>query len=127
MFVDSSYWVALADLDDQWHDRAVALRPQVRGEPIVLDLVASESLSIVGSRLGGKAAQDLYGYFLDSCVLTYLDKGLLDDAMQRHLAHDGRLSVPDCATIEAMVRTGDRVIVSFDRDFDSVRGLHRIH
>ncbi len=127
MFVDSSYWVALADKDDQWHDRAVTLRPEIRDEPALLDLVASESLTIVGSRLGGKAARELYRFFLDSCSLRLLDRELLDNAMERHLAHDGQLSVADCATIEAMIRSGDRIVVSFDSDFDSVRGLHRVH
>ena len=127
MFVDSSFWVALADCGDQWHERAVALRDQISDEPAVLDLVASESLTIIGSRLGGKAARELYGYFVDSCALRFLDQELLREAMERHLAFDGRLSVPDCALIEAMIRADDRVIVSFDSDFDAVRGLRRMH
>ena len=127
MFVDSSFWVALADRKDPWHDRAVALRSEIRGNPVVPDLAASESLTVVGSRLGGKAARELYGHFLDSCTLRFLDKELLDEAMQLHLAHDGRLSVPDCATVEGMIRAGERVIVSFDRDLDAVRALRRIH
>ncbi len=126
MFVDSSYWVALTDVKDQWHDRAVTLKDRIRDGVIVLDLAASESLTIVGSRLGGKAARALYNFFLDSCTLQYLDSGLLEDAMDRHLTHDGRLSVADCAMVEAMIRSGDRRIVSFDRDFDAVRGLSRV-
>lgn len=126
MFVDSSYWVALTDAKDQWHDRAVMLKDRIRDGVVVLDLAASESLTIVGSRLGGKAAQALYNFFLDSCTLQYLDGGLLEDAMDRHLTHNGRLSVADCAMVEAMIRSGDRQIVSFDRDFDAVRGLSRV-
>ena len=81
----------------------------------------------MGSEMCIRDRRELYGHFLDSCTLRFLDKELLDEAMQLHLAHDGRLSVPDCATVEGMIRAGERVIVSFDRDLDAVRALRRIH
>jgi predicted nucleic acid-binding protein len=127
VFVDSSYWVGLADSKDQWHPRARELVREIRPDPRVLDLTVSEAITIVGSRQGGKKARDLYQVFLDSCDVIFLDRDLLDSAMELHLAHDGRLSLADCATIRAMARTGDRSIVSFDSDFDTVRGINRIH
>lgn len=127
MFVDSSYWVAISDAKDQWHVRARELMDQVERGAKLLDLTASEALTIVGSRRGGKPAQQLYQVFLDSCSIVFLDAELLDRAMERHLGHDGRLSVTDCATVEAMVRANDRTIFSFDSDFDQIKGLRRIH
>lgn len=41
--------------------------------------------------------------------------------------HDGRLSVTDAATVQAMVRSRDRTVLSFDSDFDSIAGLTRVH
>jgi len=93
----------------------------------MLDLTASEALTIIGSRKGGKPAEELYQVFLDSCSIIYVDSELLSSAMERHLFHDGRLSVPDCATVEEMVRLNDRKILSFDSDFDTINGLERIH
>jgi predicted nucleic acid-binding protein len=127
VFVDSSYWVGLVDAKDQWHKPALALQPRVRGELRVLDLTVSEAVTIIGSRKGGKPARELYQFFCDSCHIIYLDDELLDSAMARHVAHDGRLSVPDCAMVEAMVREGETTIVSFDSDFDEIRGLVRLH
>ena len=127
MFVDSSYWVAISDEKDQWHPRARALIGKVEIGAKLLDVTASEALTIVGSRRGGKPAQKLYQVFLDSCSVIFLDGDLLESAMERHLGYDGRLSVADCATVEAMVRANDRAILSFDSDFDMVKGLDRIH
>jgi len=127
VFVDSSFWVAIADKKDQWHSRAVELKSRITPGIHVLDLAASEALTIIGSRKGGKPAQALYQVFQDTCSIVYLDAMLLDSAMERHLRHDGRLSVPDCAMVEAMVHLDDRTVLSFDSDFDLVRGLERVH
>ncbi len=127
MFVDSSFWVAITDRRDQWHERAKAVAARVGRRPTILDLAASEALTIVGSRLGGKAAHELFEYFLDSCRILHMSDELFESAMGRHLSFDGALSVTDCALVEAMVRIGDRQVLSFDSDFDRVKGLTRIH
>jgi len=127
VFVDASFWVAISDTKDQWHARAKEVAPQIRQGAKVLDLAASEALTIIGSRRGGKPARRLFQVLLDSYSLVFVDPELLDGAMERHLTYDGRLSVTDCATVEAMVRLRDRTLVSFDSGFDTVKGLGRIH
>jgi len=127
VFVDASFWVAISDKKDQWHARARELVERVTPGVRVLDLTVSEALTIVGARKGGKPARELYQVFRDSCSIIYVDPELLDVAMERHLRHDGRLSVADCAMVEAMVRLDDRRVLSFDADFDLVRGLERLH
>lgn len=127
MFVDSSYWVGLVDSRDQWHRRARELRAKVPLGASVLDLTVAESVTVVGSRRGGKVATELYRFFCDSCRVIFVDDELLDRSMDLHLARDGRLSLTDCATIRAMVRDREKTILSFDSDFDSVPGITRLH
>ena len=127
MFVDSSFWVGLADRRDQWHPRAKLLAGKVAPGARLLDVTGCEALTIVGSRLGGKAASRLFDYLQDSCEILYMDREMLDRSMDRHLSFDGRLSVADCATVEAMTQLDDSSILSFDSDFDRVKGLTRIH
>ncbi|MFA5897031.1 MAG: hypothetical protein WC985_09060 [Thermoplasmata archaeon] len=57
IFADSSYFVALADARDQWHEDALRLRRSVPQEFLVSELVAAESVTIVESRRGGKPAR----------------------------------------------------------------------
>ena len=127
ILADSSYFVALADERDRWHEDALRVREAAGRDYLVHDLVVAEALTIVGARQGGKPARTLYEYFTDACELAFADAGLLEDAMALHLRYDGSLSVADCVSLALMERRHLRTIVSFDRDFDKVRGLRRIH
>lgn len=127
IFADSSYFVALADARDRWHEDALRVRRRVPQEFLVSELVVAESVTIVGSRRGGKAARTLYEFFVDACEVAFSDAPLLAEAMALHLAYDGRLSVADCVSLALMGRRRIQEIVSFDKDFDHVRGLRRVH
>ncbi len=119
--------MALADERDRWHRDALRVREEAGQEYLVHDLVVAEAVTIVGSRQGCKPARTLYEYFTDACEVVFADRGILEDAMALHLRYDGSLSVADCVSLALMERRGIRTIVSFDRDFDKVRGLRRIH
>lgn len=123
---DSSYFVALADRQDRWHPDALRVKESVPQDFLVTDLIVAEAVTIVGSRRGGRPSKALYEYFIDSCDIEFVEERLLRDAMVHHLRYDGRLSVADCVTLAVMGRRGVREVVSFDHDFDRVKGLRRI-
>ncbi len=91
------------------------------------DLVVAEVVTIIGGRRGGKPAQTLYEYFVDEGVIEFLDEALFREARAHHLRYDGSLSLADCISVVLLSRHHIRDIVSFDRDFDKVRGIRRIH
>ena len=124
---DSSYFVALADGKDRWHGDAVRVKGGLPSGLLISDLVVAESVTIIGARGGGEPAQTLYEYFADECDIRFVDEGILDEAMALHLQYDGGLSVADCVSVILMTRNGAREIASFDRDFDKVKGIRRIH
>jgi len=124
---DSSYFVALADSGDKWHADALRIKSKMPRSFLVSDLIVAESVTIVGERGGGKAARTLYEYFIDECDVQYVDENLLGEAMTLHLQYDGTLSVADCVSIALSLQKGIKEIVSFDSDFDKVRGIKRIH
>ncbi len=126
LVADSSYFVALADRNDKWHEDSIRLKPRMPRGFLVSDLVIAESVTIVGDRGGGKIAQTLYEYFIDECEVEFVDEDLLAEAMMVHLQFDGGLSVADCVTVAIMHRIGAKELVSFDSDFDKVRGIRRI-
>ena len=127
ILADSSYFIALADRRDRWHEDALRVRKTVPQEFLVSDLVVAEAVTVVGGRRGGKPAQTLYEYFVDECEIVFLDPVLLDEGMAHHLRYDGSLSVADCTSVALLSRYRIREIVSFDRDFDKIRGIRRIH
>ena len=127
IFVDSSYFIAVAHEKDRWHRRAVELVGELSDEKLVSELVVEESVTAVGAIGGGKAGVNLYEYIVGNCEIVFTDRELLENAIQVYLKYDGTLSVADAVSVEVMRKHGIKKIVSFDADFDKVTGVSRIH
>jgi len=126
ILVDSSFFIALSDRKDQWHEQATVLLPSIAGETLVIsDLILSESVTIIGRRSGGKAGERLYHYFLDNCEILFTDEPVLKRGMEIFLRYDGTLSVSDTVSVAVMEKKKISRIVSFDSDFDKVDGIER--
>lgn len=123
---DSSYFVALTDRKDRWHRDALRVKRGLSGKFLVSDFVVDEAVTLIGSRRGGQPAQVLYEYFSDECEVEFVDEDLLAEAMRYHLRFDGQLSVTDSVILALMERSGIGELVSFDDDFDRVKGITRI-
>jgi predicted nucleic acid-binding protein len=124
---DSTYFVALANREDRWHRDAVRVSKSLRDRIVVTDLTVAESVTLVGSRTRAKGGMSLFQYFFDDCDVVFANEDLLRSAMSHWLRYDGRLSVPDCVSIEVMSRRSISRLLSFDSDFDRVRGIDRVH
>jgi predicted nucleic acid-binding protein len=59
--------------------------------------------------------------------VVYVDKDLSFKAMETFLQYNGSLSFADVVSLEIMQLVGADTIVSFDSDFDKVKGIRRIH
>ncbi len=124
IFVDSSFFIAITDQKDQWHEKAKKI--PIREDIVVSDLVISEVLTEIGRRKGGKVSQKIFYYFIDNCKVIYLDAESLFTAWQDFLKYDGTLSFADAVSIMIMQDLGIGEIISFDSDFDKVSGVNRI-
>jgi len=128
ILVDSSFFIALADRQDQWHEKAKELSPSLAGEKLVIsNLILSESVTIIGRRSGGKAGERLYHYFIDNCEMVFADEQILKGGMAVFLRYDGTLSVSDAVSVAIMEKKKINRILSFDSDFDKVDGIVRLH
>ncbi len=94
---------------------------------MVTEFVLSESVTAIGSRGGGKAGFAVYEYITDNCEVVFVDKGMLEKAINIYLKYDGTLSVADAVSVYVMNSRGITKILSFDSDFDKVDGIRRIH
>jgi predicted nucleic acid-binding protein len=128
IFVDSSYYIAIADTKDQWHKKALELSEYIdTNTNVVSSFIISEVVTEIGRRSGGKVAYNLYNYFTDNCKIIYIDRDLLSESMDIFLRYDGTLSLADAASIAIMGNMMISEIVSFDSDFDKVDFINRIH
>ena len=126
ILVDSSFFVGLADAKDRWHADALRLRSRLRRAPVVSDLCLAEAATILGKRKGGKAAALVCEFIQDNCRIEFLGARSLTEVMKEHLAYDGTLSVADAHSVWLMGSLGIREILSFDSDFDTVKGIRRV-
>ena len=128
IFVDSSYYIAIADARDQWHKKALKLSEYIENSSsVVSSFIISEVVTEIGRRSGGKVAYELYNYFTDNCKIIYIDRDLLSESMEIVLKYDGTLSLADAASVAIMDNMKINEIVSFDSDFDKVDFINRIH
>ena len=128
IFVDSSYYIAIADTKDQWYEKALELSEYIESNiNVVSSFIISEVVTEIGRRSGGKVAYNLYNYFTDNCEIIYIDRDLLVESMGIFLKYDGTLSLADAASIAIMDNMKISEIVSFDSDFDKVDFINRIY
>ena len=128
IFADSSFFIALLNKKDQWHNDIPKVLPQIdKVKKITSILVLSETVTLVGSLSGGKAGVLIYEYIIDNYEVIYIDKTLSSNAMEKFIQYDGTLSLADCVSLEIMEIYQVNSIVSFDSDFDKVKNLNRIH
>lgn len=128
IFIDTSFLIAEFNRNDQWHPQTHKIIPLINNKNrITSTLVLSETLTHIGNRGGGKKAVLLHDYIIDTHKLIYMDKNLHYNAMDKFLMYDGTLSFADVISLEIMETEGIKQIVSFDSDFDKVKGITRIH
>lgn len=125
-FIDSSFFIAVANDKDQWHAKAREIAKTLPEEKIVTELILAESVTSIGALSGGKAGIKVYNYITEACEVVFVDWKLLDRAAETYLKYDGALSLTDAVSIEVMSEKGIKEIVSFDSDFDKVKGIVRI-
>ena len=128
IFVDSSYYIAIADTKDQWHKKSLEISEYIENNlNVVSSFIISEVVTEIGRRSGGKVAYNLYNYFTDNCEIIYIDRDLISESMGIFLKYDGALSLADATSIAIMDNMKINEIVSFDSDFDKVDCINRIH
>ena len=128
IFIDSSFFIALSNQKDQWHEKAIRLLDKIETDKncIVIDGVILETIAKVGYLGGGKKATLLYNNIKDNYII-HTTNHLYDKAMINHLKYDGTLSLVDVLIVEKMKELRVSEIISFDKDFDKVKGIVRVH
>ena len=128
IFIDSCYFIALTIKKDQWHNNAISLLDVIKEEDncMVTDGVILETIAKVGYLGGGKKANIVYNNIKDNYTILTTNN-LYDKAMVNHLKYDGNLSLVDVLIIEKMKELKTEKIISFDKDFDKVDGIVRLH
>jgi len=124
IFVDTSAWLALADLHDRGHVAASEFhRRVVRGEfgkQVTTNYVMTETLTIIRRRLGLAPALSLANAVREGkeTGLFWVEPVHHQEAIELMASHTDKMwSLTDCTSFVIMRSLGIRDAFAFDQDF----------
>lgn len=132
IFIDTSAFLAIENIRDAHHARALAVRDACLAEAVQFvtsDYVLDESYTIIRRRAGHAAAVGFGEAVRSSRAVRvqHLTTGLLDSAwaiFRRYADHD--FSFTDCSSFAVMRHGGIRRAFTFDSDFRAL-GWFDVH
>jgi len=122
VFIDTNIFVAIRDINDSTHERAVEISNRLEKEGIKLYTssdVLGETLTVLSKKLGKSVVNDWYKDFVKSSVKEIF----IDEVTHRETREffsrvkSKNVSFIDCSNVVAMKRNKIKVIFSFDEDF----------
>jgi uncharacterized protein len=124
IFVDSSAWVAISDVRDANHQRAIAFHATLvqgkEGRLITSDFVLDETFTLLRKRSGGDVVRS-FAKGLEaspSVQRIRVTQAHYQEALDLFLAQGKRSwSFTDCTSFAIMRELGIRKGFTFDRDF----------
>ena len=121
VFVDTSFFIALLDEDEDMHGDAVAQwRRVAEGRLPVLtsNYVVLESCAVLQRHIGVSAVRKLVRQILEPVALEWVTRDDHERAVETLLVADRRqLSIVDCTSFEMMRRLEVRECLAFDQHF----------
>ena len=119
-FVDSSFWIALRFVRDQWHEAAAHLWLSAPGPFQTSDLVVGETWTFLAKRAGHRRAVQFLNAVEQTprLVVTHIDEDIAEAAWKWLRRHDERpYSFVDATSFVLMRRARMTEALTFDGDF----------
>lgn len=121
IFLGTSYIIALADSQDQWHHRALAWSHAIRDRLLTTEYVLWECVSYFSSPIDRSKAATIAGYLRTDRSIQFVvaSPQLLDEGLRMHAARADKFwSLTDCVSFALMQRLGLRAALSADQHFE---------
>jgi predicted nucleic acid-binding protein len=133
-FVDTNFFVALINEDDDYHDRAEEIYVDILnskyGKLFTSDYVLDEAITVMRVRTKKHDLAVRVGDMISSTVMIkmiYVIANEVFEALNEYKKHDDKdLTFTDWVLVRQIKGRGYHGIVSFDHHFDQV-GIKRIH
>ena len=131
IFLDSSFIIAYAINKDENNNLAIDLRKKgiFDNECYINNLVINEIVTVIGNKGDIELAIEIYETIKDNCFIIneYYIANFNDKVMNTYKKYNTKLSFTDCGILVTMKENNINNLVSFDKYFDRVPKLKRIH
>ena len=131
IFLDTSFIVAYTIDTDENHPLAVELRKKgiFDNECYISNLIINEIVTVIGNKKDLKTAIETYETIKDNCIVIneYNTSNFNEKVLNTYKKYNTKLSFTDSAIIEIMKENKIKQLASFDKYFDKVNDIERIH
>ena len=125
IFVDSSFLIARLIKNDKNHERALSIETQLNEKRYINNTVLTETLNSF-TNVGGNLGKQLFLALTEINELIYLSQEDYEKSLDIYLHYDSSINYADCTILESMEKLGLNKIVTFDSDFEKIKGLEII-
>ena len=126
IFLDSSYLIGIVLKRDSYSSRASKLKPMLGDESkLINNTVFNEVLNSLTPNNSHYSVDELLGV-LSSFNVDFLTSKDYDEAVESFKYYNLGINFSDCTILHSMAKNDVDTIVSFDKDFDKVKGIRRI-
>ncbi|MGL4670184.1 MAG: type II toxin-antitoxin system VapC family toxin [Methanobacteriaceae archaeon] len=130
IFIDTNFFIGFFIESDYWHKRTVELLEEIKNyELVICNTVLNEIITLIGMKTNKKQASIVYNYLKDNYTIFNESTivNINDKIMEIYLKNNTKLSFTDCSIIESMKELEIKKLVTFDKDFDRIKEIERIH
>jgi len=129
VFVDTSAFYAIKDLDDDHHREAVTFVTNFTGRFITTNFIVDETITLALHKLGYKAARELGEELWTQkyASIAHVSKADQRAAWKLFKKHDDKeFSFTDCTSFVVMERLGLLYAFAFDEHFEQTGQFTRV-
>lgn len=126
IFVDTSFLIALLVKTDSHHEKALKIAESIHERKVINSTVMNETLNAFTGK-GGKIGKELYQIIEEMFDIEFLNQSDYEHALEIYLHFDSSINFLDCAILSTMIRNKIDKIISFDSDFEKVKGIKIIN
>lgn len=124
IFIDTSFFKALIDGDDDFHKKAVDIWEKLEKEKLILitsNYVLDETFTLIRARRGLAIVLEFRDYLWQSGSVFKIERVIAQDEAEAwfwFLKDWSKLSFTDCVSFALMKRLNLKRVLTFDRHFE---------
>ena len=126
IFVDTTFLIALLIKTDPFHENALEISGTIHERKVINNTVLNETLNAFTGK-GGKVGKELYQVISEMFDVKYLDESDYEEAIDIYLNFNSSINYSDCTILSTMVKNKINRIVTFDSDFNKIKGINVIN
>lgn len=130
IFLDTTYLVALLIDNDQYKERATEILENLKEKTIINNTVLCETINFLSKckqTKDKKTILNIIDIIKNTNEIHYLTEKEYNESMELYVHYNTAINYSDCTILKTLEKYNINQIISFDSDFDKVKGIIRKH